>query len=151
MGVGPLSRQLTELYSFLGLGRQLVDRVEAGDVAALSGMPSVSIGDTIADAETPEALPGLAITEPTVQMTISPNTGPFAGQDGKVITSRQLKERLDRELETNVGLRVRATTGNVGAGEGFVVAGRGELHLAILLETLRVKDWSARSLAPKSS
>ncbi len=129
--------KLTELYHFLGLGRQLIDRVSAGDVAALSGMPSVSIGDTIADADTPEALPRLAITEPTVQLTISPNTSPFAGQDGKAITSRQLKERLDRELETNVGLRVRSTTGNVGQGEGFVVAGRGELHLAILLETLR--------------
>ncbi|HEU5317280.1 MAG TPA: translational GTPase TypA [Chloroflexota bacterium] len=129
--------KLVELYHFQGLGRVLIDRVAAGDVAALSGMPSVSIGDTIADADTPEALPRLEITEPTVQLTISPNTGPFAGQDGKAITSRQLKERLDRELETNVGLRVRSTTGNVGQGEGFVVAGRGELHLAILLETLR--------------
>ena len=141
--------KLTELYSFLGLGRQLVERVEAGDVAALAGMPTVSIGDTIADADTPEALPRLAITEPTVQMTISPNTGPFAGQDGKAITSRQLKERLDRELETNVGLRVRATTGNVGQGEGFVVAGRGELHLAILLETLRREGLECAASRPE--
>jgi GTP-binding protein len=129
--------KLVELYHFKGLGRELIDSVAAGDIAAVSGLPSVAIGDTLADADTPEALPRLAITEPTVQITMSPNTSPFSGQDGKAITSRQLKERLDRELETNVGLRIRATSGNVGQGEGFVVAGRGELHLAILLETLR--------------
>jgi GTP-binding protein len=126
--------KLTEMFVFQGLGRQLVEEVQAGDVVALGGMPGVAIGDTIADAEHPEALPRLAITEPTVQLTMAPNTSPFAGQDGKAITSRQLKERLDRELETNVGLRVRESAGGA---EGYVVAGRGELHLAILLETLR--------------
>jgi GTP-binding protein len=125
--------KLTEMFVFQGLGRQLVEEVQAGDVVALGGMPGVAIGDTIADAEHPEALPRLAITEPTVQLTMAPNTSPFAGQDGKAITSRQLKERLDRELETNVGLRVRESAGGA---EGYVVAGRGELHLAILLETL---------------
>ncbi|HEX2184479.1 MAG TPA: GTP-binding protein, partial [Chloroflexota bacterium] len=124
--------KLTELFVFQGLGRQAVDEAGAGEIVAVAGLPEVAIGDTIADADHPQALPRLAITEPTVQLTISPNTSPFAGQDGKAITSRQLKERLDRELETNVGLRVRD-----GGGEGFVVAGRGELHLAILLETLR--------------
>ncbi|HXI19371.1 MAG TPA: translational GTPase TypA [Chloroflexota bacterium] len=141
--------KLGELYQYAGLGRQPIERISAGDVAALVGMPSVSIGDTITDAETPEALPRLAITEPTVQLTISPNTGPFAGLDGKAITSRQLKDRLDRELETNVGLRVRATTGNVGQGEGFVVAGRGELHLAILLETLRREGLEVSASRPE--
>ncbi|MGH2355200.1 MAG: translational GTPase TypA [Chloroflexota bacterium] len=142
---GPSARmKLTELFLFQGLGRQAVDVAEAGDIAAVAGLPEVAIGDTIADAEQPEALPRLAITEPTVQLTIAPNTSPFAGQDGKAITSRQLKERLDRELETNVGLRVRATAdgegkraAEAGSPGGFVVAGRGELHLAILLETLR--------------
>jgi GTP-binding protein len=129
----PPATRLTELFLFQGLGRQAVDLAEAGDVAAVAGIPEVAIGDTVADAEHPQALPRLAITEPTVQLTIAPNTSPFAGQHGKAITSRQLKERLDRELQTNVGLRVRDT----GTGEGFVVAGRGELHLAILLETLR--------------
>ena len=129
----PPATRLTELFLFQGLVRQAVDLAEAGDVAAVAGIPEVAIGDTIADAEHPEALPRLAITEPTVQLTIAPNTSPFAGQLGKAITSRQLKERLDRELQTNVGLRVRDT----GTGDGFVVAGRGELHLAILLETLR--------------
>jgi GTP-binding protein len=144
--------KLTELFLFQGLGRQMVDEAGAGDIAAVAGLPAVSIGDTIADADVPEALPRLAITEPTVQVTIAPNTSPFAGQDGKAITSRQLRERLDRELETNVGLRVHeggsgdsaavtsrlrvAASAGMG-GEGFVVAGRGELHLAILLETLR--------------
>ncbi len=125
--------RLTELFLFQGLGRQPVDLAEAGDVVAVAGIAGIAIGDTVADADQPEALPRLAITEPTVQITIAPNTSPFAGQDGKAITSRQLKERLDRELETNVGLRVHGTD----TGEGFVVAGRGELHLAILLETLR--------------
>jgi GTP-binding protein len=129
----PPATRLTELFLFQGLVRQAVDLAEAGDVAAVAGIPEVAIGDTIADADHPEALPRLAITEPTVQLTITPNTSPFAGQLGKAITSRQLKERLDRELQTNVGLRVRDT----GTGDGFVVAGRGELHLAILLETLR--------------
>jgi GTP-binding protein len=129
--------KLMELYQYAGLGRLPIDQVAAGDVAALSGMPAVSIGDTIADAETPEALPRLAITEPTVQLTVLSNTSPFAGQDGRAVTSRQLKERLDRELETNVGLRIREGSENRGHGEGFVVAGRGELHLAILLETMR--------------
>ena len=129
--------KMVELYQYTGLGRQQIETVGAGDIAALAGMPVVSIGDTIADGDAPEALPRMAITEPTVQLTILPNTGPFAGQDGKAITSRQLKERLERELETNVGLRVRSTAANTGQGEGFVVAGRGELHLAILLETMR--------------
>ena len=134
--------KLTELFLFQGLLRLAVDSAEAGDVAAVAGIPGVTIGDTIADAERPEALPRPAITEPTVQLTVAPNTSPFAGQDGKAITSRQLHERLDRELQTNVGLRVRDTRadgtsmGSSGT-EGFVVAGRGELHLAILLETLR--------------
>jgi GTP-binding protein len=139
--------RLTELFLFQGLGRQAVERAEAGDIAAVAGILGVAIGDTIADAEHPEALPRLAITEPTVQLTVAPNTSPFAGQDGKAITSRQLQERLDRELQTNVGLRVRDSRDASGTGvasgaglngtEGFVVAGRGELHLAILLETLR--------------
>jgi GTP-binding protein len=127
--------KLVDLFVFQGLGRLAVEAAGAGDIVAISGLPGVSIGDTIADADFPDALPRLDITEPTVQLTIAPNTSPFAGQDGKAITSRQLKERLDRELETNVGLRVRESAG--GASEGFVVAGRGELHLAILLETLR--------------
>jgi GTP-binding protein len=134
--------KLTELFLFQGLLRQAVESAEAGDVAAVAGIPGVTIGDTIADAERPEALPRPAITEPTVQLTVAPNTSPFAGQDGKAITSRQLHERLDRELQTNVGLRVRDTRADGSAmgtsgTEGFVVAGRGELHLAILLETLR--------------
>lgn len=162
-GPSPVMK-LTELFVFQGLGRQATDEVTAGDIAALAGLPDVSIGDTIADADSAQALPRLAITEPTVQLTIAPNTSPFVGQDGKAITSRQLKARLDQELDTNVGLRVYesdesgATRGTGGSGdgagvaggaanssrggvrggaEGFVVAGRGELHLAILLETLR--------------
>ena len=122
--------KLTELFLFLGLGKQPADIAEGGDVVAVAGLPDVAIGDTIVDADFPEALPRLAITEPTVQLTVTPNTSPFAGQDGKAVTARQLHQRLQRELETNVGLRLRENAGEV-------VAGRGELHLAILLETLR--------------
>ncbi len=131
--------KLLELFTFQGLGRYPVEEVRAGDLVAIPGVPTVTIGDTIADAAEPEALPRLAITEPTVQLTIGPNTSPFSGQDGRAVTSRQLRERLDRELETNVGLRIRRSAeANDGApADGIVVAGRGELHLAILLETLR--------------
>ena len=112
--------EATELFVFQGLGRQAVDLAKAGDIVAVAGIPDVAIGDTITDAATPEALPRLAITEPTVQLTMLPNTSPFAGQDGKAVTSRQLHERLVRELETNVGLRLRQD-----AGDNVRTPGRG--------------------------
>ncbi|MFN2138959.1 MAG: translational GTPase TypA [Candidatus Promineifilaceae bacterium] len=125
--------KVTQLYTFKDLQRQEVDSVSAGDIIAVAGIPDVGIGDTLADPLDPQALPPIKVEEPTVRMTFSVNNSPFAGQEGKYLTSRHLRERLFDELERNVALRV---TELENAGE-FIVAGRGELHLAILIETMR--------------
>ncbi len=125
--------KLTWLATFEGLGRREVGAAEAGDIVAVAGVAGVTIGDTLADPAEPGALPSIAVEEPTLQLTFAVNTSPFAGRDGTPLTSRQLKARLDRELETNVSLRVRPTE----SADVFEVAGRGELHLSILIETMR--------------
>jgi GTP-binding protein len=125
--------KVTQLYTFKDLQRQEVESVSAGDIIAVAGISDVGIGDTLADAQNPQALPPITVEEPTVRMTFSVNNGPFAGREGKYLTSRHLRERLFAELERNVALRV---TELENAGE-FIVAGRGELHLAILIETMR--------------
>lgn len=121
------------LFSHSGLNRVVAEKVVAGDIVALSGLPDPKIGETITDAKNPMALAPLPISEPTVKMQISVNTSPFAGRDAHFSTSRQLRDRLQRELETNVGLRMLPGP----TGESVVLVGRGELHLSILIETMR--------------
>jgi GTP-binding protein len=119
--------------TFKGLERVDCERAEAGDIVALAGAGDATVGDTICPAEHPNPLPAIPIEEPTVSMTFMPNTSPFAGQEGRFVTSRQIKERLERELLANVGLRVAP-----GASiEQFIVSGRGTLHLSVLIETMR--------------
>ena len=130
-GSQPKSR-VTKLYTHMGLQRIEVEEVSAGDIVALSGIEDVQIGDTITDLAAPEALPVMTVDEPTISMTFSPNTSPFAGKEGKYVTSRHIKDRLDRELLTNVALRVQEL-----GSEQYRVSGRGELHLSILIESMR--------------
>ncbi len=114
-----------------GVARFPVDGGVAGDIIQLTGMGDIQIGETIADPTTPEALPVLAVEEPTLQIYVGPNTSPFKGQEGEQVTGNQIKARLYQELETNIGLRVES------GGLGFLVSGRGELHLSVLIETMR--------------
>jgi GTP-binding protein len=131
---GDLSRgRIGLVFTYQGLGRVEVPEASAGDIVALTGIGDANISDTIADAEQPEPLPSIDIDEPTLKMTFAVNTSPFSGREGKFSTSRQLRSRLYRELETNVSLRVEE--GN--SPDEFVVSGRGELHLAVLIETMR--------------
>ncbi len=122
-----------KLLRFEGLGRIEVEEIHAGDLCAVIGIEGVDIGDTIADPANPVALPPVTVDEPTMTMTFRINDSPFAGQDGQYVTSRQIRERLMRELETNVALRVEPGRGS----DEFIVSGRGLLHLGILLETMR--------------
>jgi GTP-binding protein len=125
--------KIVQLHVFDKLGRVEVDEATAGDVAAVVGLDTVEIGDTIADREQPVALPRLTVDPPTLQMVFGVNTSPFVGRAGKFLTTRHLRERLDRELEKNVALQVEPLEGT----EQFVVSGRGLLHLSVLIETMR--------------
>ena len=125
------SARIEKVYVSQGLERIEVQNAEAGDIVALTGVPEAHINTTIADSSAPEALPLIAINEPTLKILIGPNTSPFMSQDGKLLTSRQIEERLNKELETNVSLRVAKE----GTGK-FLLSGRGELHLSVLLETM---------------
>ncbi|GAB4273700.1 MAG: translational GTPase TypA [Candidatus Promineifilaceae bacterium] len=125
--------KVTKLYTFKNLQRVEETAVSAGDIVAVAGILDVGIGDTLADLNDPRQLPPITVEEPTVRMTFAVNDSPFAGREGKYVTSRQIRERLMRELESNVALRVEESEK---AGE-FIVSGRGELHLAILIETMR--------------
>jgi GTP-binding protein len=125
--------KITSIMTFMGMARVEATSVPAGDIVSFAGVPEITIGDTITDPNNPEALIPIMIEEPTVKMTFGVNTSPFAGQEGQFTTSRNIKERLDRELQNDVALRVEA-----GSGDGsFIVSGRGELHLAILIERMR--------------
>lgn len=123
--------KIDKIFGYRGLNREEVDTAIAGDIVALTGVSDAHIGETIADKETPEALPVIDVEAPTLSMYLGPNTSPLKGKEGEFNTSRQIGDRLNRELETNVSLRVRDE--NI----GFVVSGRGELHLSVLIETLR--------------
>ena len=125
--------RLAVLFTHQGLTRVEVQEVTAGDIVAVTGMPDLQIGETIADAKDPRALPTIRVEEPTVRMTFGVNTSPFAGKEGTWGTSRKLRERLFKELETNVSMRVQDGE----TADTFVVSGRGELHLVILIETMR--------------
>lgn len=123
----------TKLYMFEGLSKEVVDEAGAGDVVAISGITDINIGETLCDPEDPEALPFVKIDDPVLSMTFSVNDSPFAGQDGKFVTSRHLRDRLFRELDSNIALRVEETDST----ETFTVSGRGELHLSVLIENMR--------------
>lgn len=135
---------LTSLMAFSGLGKVEADVIQAGDIAALAGIPDATIGETIADAENPHALPLINIEEPTVKMTFMVNDSPFAGKEGEFCTSRQIRERLFKELETDVALRVE----DIEKGN-WIVSGRGELHLAILIERLRREGYEFQVSRPQ--
>lgn len=126
-------QKVVRLYEFHGLGKREVQTVTAGDVCAIAGLDPVDIGNTIACAEQPSALPVVAVDEPTMSMAFRVNDGPFAGRDGKLVTSRHIKDRLEKELQHNLSLRVAPGT----TPEEFIVSGRGLMHLGILLENMR--------------
>ncbi|MDP3685208.1 MAG: GTP-binding protein, partial [bacterium] len=136
--------RIERVFVSRGLKREEVSEATAGDIVALTGIGGASIGDTIADAERPEALPAMAIAEPTVTMSIGPNTSPFAGREGTYVTGRQLLERIQKELETNVSLRM--TPGDSG---NWILSGRGELHLSVFLENLRREDYEMQVGKPR--
>ncbi len=137
--------KLTSVMLFEGLNRVDVDVAEEGDIVAIAGIPDVSIGETIADPEHPVALPTIMIDEPTIKMTFGVNTSPFRGKEGTFTTSRNLKDRLEKELETDVALAVAPTD----TSDRWVVAGRGELHLAILIEKMRREGFEIEVSKPQ--
>jgi len=141
------SRQarIEKLFGFQGLKRIEMDDAAAGDIIAIAGIKDINIGETVADPSRPEALPVLKIDEPTLQMTFLVNNSPFAGREGKFVTSRKLRERLFKELETDVSLRVEETD----SPDVFIVSGRGELHLGILIENMRREGYELQVSKPE--
>ena len=125
--------KIGKLYTYQGLKKFEIDSAPAGDIIAVVGIPDINIGETIADVNDPEPIPFVDIDEPTLTMTFSVNNGPFAGREGEFVTSRHLRDRLMKELESNVSLRVEETD----SPDSFKVSGRGELHLSVLIETMR--------------
>jgi len=138
--------EVAEVMTHLGLTRYEVPVAEAGDIVAVTGMKDIAIGDTLASPEQPEALPRIEIGEPTVEMTFGVNTSPFAGREGEFCTTRQLRKRLYKELETNLSLRVQDTD----SPDTFLVKGRGELHLAVLIETMRREGYEFEVSKPEA-
>ena len=137
--------KIKQLMVFDGLGKKNVDEVQCGDICAVVGIEGFEIGDTIADFENPEALPPISIDEPTMSMLFSINNSPFFGKDGKYVTSRHIKERLDKELEKNLALRVKPGLN----ADSFIVYGRGVLHLSVLIETMRREGFELQVGQPK--
>lgn len=137
--------RIEKLFGFQGLKRVEMEEAAAGDIVAIAGIKDINIGETIADPANPEALPVLKIDEPTLQMTFLVNNSPFAGREGKFVTSRKLRERLFKELETDVSLRVEETD----SPDAFVVSGRGELHLGILIENMRREGYELQVSKPE--
>ena len=137
--------KIKQLMVFEGLGKANVDQVQCGDICAVVGIEGFEIGDTIADIETPEALPPIAVDEPTMSMLFMINNSPFFGKDGKFVTSRHIKERLEKELEKNLALRVKPGIN----ADSFVVYGRGVLHLSVLIETMRREGFELQVGQPK--
>ncbi len=136
--------KISNLYVYEGLKRVETEEAKLGDIVAISGIPDINIGETIADNASPEALPFVDIDEPTLNMNFIVNNSPFAGQDGDFVTSRHLRDRLMKELETNVSLRVEETD----SADSFKVSGRGELHLSILIETMRREGYEFQVSKP---
>ena len=137
--------KVAKLFTYQGLKRTEVEEAQAGDIVSLSGVADINIGDTICDLNNPEKIPFVDIDEPTVSMTFSVNNGPFAGKEGEFITSRHIRDRLFKELERNVSLRVKETD----SADSFEVCGRGELHLSVLIETMRREGFELLVSRPK--
>lgn len=142
---GKKTARIEKLFGFQGLRRVEIPEAGAGDIVAIAGIKDINIGETIADPNQPEALPVLKIDEPTLQMTFLVNNSPFAGREGKWVTSRKLRERLYKELETDVSLRVDDTD----SPDAFIVSGRGELHLGILIENMRREGYELQVSKPE--
>ncbi|MFP5439648.1 MAG: translational GTPase TypA [Bacteroidia bacterium] len=140
-----IKSKIKELHTFEGLGRKKVDEVHAGDICALVGLEGFEIGDTVADFENPEALATIAIDEPTMSMLFTINDSPFFGKEGKFVTSRHIKDRLNKELEKNLALRVNETD----SADKFMVFGRGVLHLSVLIETMRREGYELQIGQPQ--
>jgi len=137
--------RVAKIYAYEGLKKIEIEQAKAGDIVAIAGIEGINVGETIADIENPEALPLLHIDEPTMQMTFAVNNSPFAGKEGKYITSRKLRERLFAELERDVSLRIEETE----SPDAFVVSGRGELHLSILIENMRREGYELMVSKPE--
>ncbi len=137
--------RVVKLFTFNGLNRMETQEVSAGEIVAISGIPNINIGETVTCAVNPEGLPVIQVDEPTLTMTFMVNNSPFSGQEGEYVTSRKLRERLFKELETNVSLRVEETD----SAEAFKVSGRGELHLSILIETMRREGYELQVSKPE--
>ena len=137
--------KIAKVYTHMGLDKVEVEVGKAGDIIELAGIPNINIGDTICDLNHPEKIPFVDIDEPTVSMTFSVNNGPFAGKEGQFITSRHIRDRLFKELERNVSLRVKETD----SADSFEVSGRGELHLSVLIETMRREGFELLVSRPK--
>ena len=137
--------RVTKLYTYDGLKKVEVEKADAGDIVALAGISNINIGDTICDYNNPEKIPFVDIDEPTVSMTFSVNNGPFAGREGEFVTSRHIRDRLFKELDRNVSLRVRETE----SPDSFEVSGRGELHLSVLIENMRREGFELLVSRPK--
>ncbi len=144
-GLSQIRRTITQLFVYEGLKRSPATEVHSGDIVLIAGLHDISIGDTLCDPNNIQALPMITIEEPTLSMMFMVNTSPFAGQSGKYITSRNLRERLLKELEVNVGLRVEMTD----TSERFKVSGRGELHLTILIENMRREGYELAVAKPE--
>lgn len=140
-----LTGKVTALQQYQGLAPVDVGAAEAGDIVAIAGFDSIQIGETLADSTSPVQIPPVSVEPPTVKMTIGVNTSPFAGKEGKLVTSRNIRDRLYKELETNVSLRVEDTD----SGDQFLVSGRGELHLAVLIETMRREGFEVQVSQPQ--
>jgi len=137
--------RVKELYVFEGFEKQKVESVKAGEICAIVGLEGFEIGDTVTDAENPQAMKSIAIDEPTMSMMFTINNSPFYGKEGKFVTSRHIKDRLDRELERNLALRV----GDTGSADSFLVFGRGVLHLSVLIETMRREGYELQIGQPQ--
>ena len=142
---GKRNARVVKLMRFHNLGREEVSEASIGEIVCVAGIADINIGDTLCDANEPEPLPFVKIDEPTIAMTFSVNDSPFAGQEGKYVTSRHLRDRLFKEIETNVSMRVEETD----TTEAFIVKGRGELHLSVLIETMRREGYEFQVSKPK--
>ncbi|MEZ4917506.1 MAG: translational GTPase TypA [Saprospiraceae bacterium] len=139
------AQRIKQLYVFDGLGKREADEIEAGDICAVVGVDNFDIGDTIAHAENPEALPTIDVDEPTMSMLFTINDSPFFGKEGKFVTSRHIRERLEKELEKNLAMRLEET----GSADSFMVFGRGVLHLSVLIETMRREGYELQIGQPQ--
>ncbi len=140
-----VNSRLKELFAFEGLGKMKIESADAGEIVAMVGLENFEIGDTVTDPEVPEALPAISIDEPTMSMLFTINNSPFFGKEGKYVTSRHLKDRLDRELEKNLALKVETT----GSADSFMIFGRGILHLSVLIETMRREGYELQVGQPQ--